>query len=139
MITEIYVPLASLPDFLERVRKDFRENEVELIYGTIRLIKRDDESFLAWAREDFACVIFNLHVEHSVDELEKAKIDFQLLIERSVELGGSFYLTYHRWATKKQILACYPQFVDFLKLKTKIDPNEVFQSDWYSHFKRMFD
>jgi FAD/FMN-containing dehydrogenase len=33
MITEIYVPLASLPDFLERVRKDFRENEVELIYG----------------------------------------------------------------------------------------------------------
>ncbi|MDQ3711578.1 MAG: FAD-binding oxidoreductase [Acidobacteriota bacterium] len=101
MITEIYVPLASLPDFLERVCKDFRENEVELIYGTIRLIKRDDESFLAWAREDFACVIFNLHVEHSFDELEKAKIDFQLLIERSVELGGSFYLTYHRWATKK--------------------------------------
>ena len=139
MITEIYVPLRSLSDFLEQVRKDFRENKVELIYGTIRLIKQDDESFLAWAREDFACIIFNLHVEHSFTGLEKAKMDFQLLIDRSIELGGSFYLTYHRWATKKQMLACYPQFADFLSLKMKFDPNEVFQSDWYSHFKKMFE
>ncbi len=139
MITEIYVPLRSLPDFLERVRKDFRENKVELIYGTIRLIKRDDESFLAWAREDFACIIFNLHLEHSFDGLEKAKTNFQRLIDRSIEFSGSFYLTYHRWATRKQILACYPQFADFLSLKMKFDASEVFQSDWYRHFKKMFE
>jgi len=139
MITEIYFPLRSLSDFLEQVRKDFRENKVELIYGTIRLIKQDDESFLAWAREDFACVIFNLHIEHSFDGLEKAKLDFQKLIDRSIEFSGSFYLTYHRWATKKQILACYPQFADFLRLKIKFDASEVFQSDWYCYFKKMFD
>jgi FAD/FMN-containing dehydrogenase len=138
MITEIYIPLRSLPDFLERVRKDFRENKVELIYGTIRLIKQDDESFLAWAREDFACIIFNLHVEHSFAGIEKAKLDFQRLIDRSIELGGSFYLTYHRWATRKQILVCYPQFADFLSLKMKFDAREVFQSEWYRHFKKMF-
>lgn len=138
MITEIYVPLHALPDFLERARADFRENKVELIYGTIRLIKKDDESFLAWAREDFACIIFNLHVEHSFDQIEKAKTDFQRLIDRAVEFGGSFYLTYHRWATRKQITDCYPQFADFLKLKMKYDPSEVFQSDWYRYFK-MFD
>ncbi len=139
MIAEIYVPLASLPNFLERVRKDFRENKVELIYGTIRLIKRDDESFLAWAREDFACIIFNLHIEHSFEGLEKAKTDFQKLIDCSIEFSGSFYLTYHRWATRKQILACYPQFADFLKSKIKFDAGEVFQSDWYCHFKKMFN
>ena len=139
MITEIYVPLGSLPDFLKRVRADFRENAVELIYGTIRLIKKDDESFLAWAREDFACVIFNLHVEHSFNEIEKAKADFRRLIDRAVEFGGSFYLTYHRWATNEQIKDCYPQFADFLKLKTKYDASEIFQSDWYRHFKKMFD
>lgn len=139
MITEIYISLTSLPDFLERVRKDFRENQVELIYGTIRLIKRDDESFLAWAREDFACIIFNLHIEHSSAGFEKAKTDFQRLIDRSIEFGGSFYLTYHRWATKKQISACYSQFADFLSLKIKFDAGEVFQSDWYCYFKKMFD
>ena len=36
-----------------------------MIYGTVRLIERDDETFLAWARDRYACVIFNLHVEHT--------------------------------------------------------------------------
>ncbi len=36
-----------------------------VIYGTIRLIERDEESFLAWAREPWACIIFNLHLEHT--------------------------------------------------------------------------
>jgi FAD/FMN-containing dehydrogenase len=139
VITEIYVPLGALPDFLTRVRADFRENKVELIYGTIRLIKKDDESFLAWAREDFACVIFNLHVEHCSDKIEKARRDFQRLIDRAVEFGGSFYLTYHRWATRRQIMDCYPQFTDFLGLKMEFDEREIFQSDWYRHFKKMFD
>ena len=38
---------------------------VDVIYGTVRLIERDDESFLAWARDRWACVIFNLHTVHT--------------------------------------------------------------------------
>ena len=49
MISEIYVPRAALADFLAEAREDFRANAVNLIYGTVRLIERDDESFLAWA------------------------------------------------------------------------------------------
>lgn len=45
---------------------------------------------------------------------------------------------YHRWATRKQVEACYPQFVDFLRLKKKYDPDERFQSDWYRHYRQMF-
>jgi hypothetical protein len=65
------VPLEKLPDFMRLAREDFRRGKTNLIYGTIRLIKRDAESFLAWAREDFACVVFNLHVEHSDAGIEK--------------------------------------------------------------------
>ena len=36
-----------------------------MIYGTVRLIERDDETVLAWAREPWACIIFNLHVDHT--------------------------------------------------------------------------
>lgn len=28
--------------------------------GTVRLIEKDKKSFLAWARQDYACIIFNL-------------------------------------------------------------------------------
>jgi methyltransferase (TIGR00027 family) len=131
MITELYVPRASLTAFMDRVRADFREHEVELIYGTIRLIERDQESFLAWAREDFACVVFNLHVTHDDAGLAKAAADFRRLIDRALALGGSYYLTYHRWATLEQVLAAYPQMPEFLAHKLRYDPTELFQSDWY--------
>ena len=138
MITELYVPKAKLIPFMEKVRQDFLRHNVWLIYGVIRFIKKDDESFLAWAKKDYACVIFNLHVAHTRNGIEKAKRDFRRLIDRASAYQGSFYLTYHRWATRQQIEKCYPQFVDFLKLKLKYDPDEIFQSDWYRHYKKMF-
>ncbi|MDT7604302.1 MAG: hypothetical protein QOF61_2299 [Acidobacteriota bacterium] len=138
MITEVYVPRRALAAFLETVRTDFLRHNVELIYGTIRLIERDEESFLAWAREAFACVVFNLHVEHDAAGREKAQRDFRRLIARAVESGGSFYLTYHRWATREQVLSCYPQMPEFLRLKKRYDPSETFESDWYRHYREMF-
>jgi FAD/FMN-containing dehydrogenase len=138
MITEIYAPRKELARFLEDVRKDCRENKVDVIFGVFRLIEKDDESFLAWAKEPYACVIFNLHVVHSPQGLEKAAEDFRRLIDRAIQYGGSYYLTYHRWATRKQMESCYPQFPEFLRLKKKYDPEERFQSDWYRHYKKMF-
>lgn len=138
MITEIYAPRKELARFLEDVRKDCRENKVNVIFGVFRLIEKDDESFLAWAKEPYACVIFNLHVVHTPQGLEKAARDFRHLIDRGIQYGGSYYLTYHRWATPRQVETCYPQFPEFLRLKKKYDPAERFQSDWYRHYKAMF-
>ncbi|HWT02761.1 MAG TPA: FAD-binding oxidoreductase [Pyrinomonadaceae bacterium] len=138
MITEVYVPRAELARFMEATRADFRARGTELIYGTIRLIEKDDESFLAWAGERYACVVFNLHVEHTRAGVERARGDFRRLIDRAAGHGGSYYLTYHRWATREQVLACYPQFPEFLRLKKCYDPAETFQSDWYRHYKTLF-
>ncbi len=138
MITEIYVPRDALAPFLRRVRKDFRKNKVSLIYGTIRLIERDDESYLAWAKRPYACTIFNLHVDHGAKGIEKAEADFRRLIDRAIGFDGSYFLTYHRWATRQQVTTCYPQFGGFLTLKRAHDPQERFQSDWYRHYQRMF-
>lgn len=138
MISEVYVPRSDLSPFLDQVREDCRKNDVNVIFGVFRLIEKDDESFLAWAREPYACVIFNLHVVHSPEGLAKAARDFRRLIDRAVEHGGSYYLTYHRWATREQVERCYPQFPEFLRLKKKYDPKERFQSDWYRHYRALF-
>jgi hypothetical protein len=92
---------------------------------------------LSWAREDYACIIFNLRVFHTPNGIEKAKRDFRALIDAALPYGGSYYLTYHRWARKGQVVACYPQFPGFLRMKKKYDPKEVIQSDWYRHYKTM--
>ena len=138
MITEIDLPRPMLKGFLDEVREDFRKNRIELIYGTVRLIQRDDESFLPWAKQPYACTIFNLHTVHSPEGLQRSEDAFRRLIDMAARRGGSYYLTYHRYATRKQVETCYPQFAEFLRLKKRYDPEERFQSDWYRHYRTMF-
>jgi FAD/FMN-containing dehydrogenase len=137
VITELYVSRDRLSQFMDDVRQDLRSQGADLIYGTIRLIERDDESFLNWAREDFACVIFNLHTEHTPAGLAKTSNQFQRLIDIAIHHRGSFYLTYHRHATPTQVMACYPQFPAFLRHKKRYDPQLRFQSEWYRHYERL--
>ena len=111
---------------------------MNLIYGTIRLIERDDESFLAWATDRWACVIFNLCTLHTPAGLERAADAFRRLIDLAIERGGKYYLTYHRWARRDQLETCYPQFVEFLRRKRRYDPDGRFESDWYRHYVAMF-
>lgn len=138
MITEVYVTKDAFVPFLAQVRKDFLEHNVDMTYGTIRFIKRDTESFLAWATEDYVCIVCNLHVVHTEEGKNKAQADFRRILDRVIEFGGCYYLTYHRWASRKHVETCYPQFVEFLRLKQKYDPQERFQSDWYRHYRKMF-
>jgi FAD/FMN-containing dehydrogenase len=138
MITEIYVPRAALSDFFGEVRETFRGNGAEIIYGTVRLIERDSETFLPWARQSWACTIFNLHVEHTPQGIERSADAFRALIDMAIRRGGSYFLTYHRHARRDQVEACYPEMVEFLRLKRKYDPQLRFQSDWYRHYSRMF-
>lgn len=138
MITEVYVPQVFLEEFLKQVRHAAREQQMHIIYGTIRLIEKDTESFLPWAKQQYACIIFNLHVDHCPSGFAKVADDFRRLIDIALGLGGSFYLTYHRFATKSQILQAYPQFVSFLKKKKELDARETFQSNWYQHYLKMF-
>ena len=134
MISELYVPRELLADFMAAAADDFRRNGVDVIYGTIRLIERDDETYLAWAREPFACIIFNLHTVHSEEGIAHSAAAFRRLIDLARARNGSFFLTYHRWANAEQVEACYPQFRDFLELKRAHDPDGTFQSDWYRHY-----
>ena len=138
MISEVYVPRDRIHDFMTDLSLSNEEQQLDIIYGTIRLIKTDTETFLPWAKQDYACIVLNLRVEHSELGLEKARSDFQLLIDVALNHDGSYFLTYHRWARKDQLLEAYPQFPMFLELKLKYDPQEMFQSDWYRFYKEMF-
>jgi len=132
------VPRDALADFMAEARADFLENNVNLIYGSIRLIERDEESFLVWATRPYACVTFYLHTVHTPPGLEHSAAAFRRLIDMAAKRGGSYFLAHHRHATREQAEASYPQFTEFLRLKLQYDPEERFQSSWYRHYKEMF-
>lgn len=138
IISEIYVPRERLADFMLEARDDFRKNKVEVIYGTVRLIEQDDESFLAWAKKPYACIIFNLHTAHTPAGIAHSTEAFRRLIDMAIRREGSYYLTYHKFARRDQVESCYPQFSRFLEAKSRYDRNLRFQSDWWRHYRKMF-
>lgn len=134
VITELYVPRSRLVDFMIEAARELRTIEADVIYGTVRLIERDEETVLAWAREPWACIIFNLHTVHDDQGIEKTARCKRLLIELAIARAGSYYLTYHRHATRAQLLAAHPRFPEFAKAKREFDPDERFSSNWYRHY-----
>ena len=138
MISELYVPKSRFAEFMRAARKSLLKTGANVVYGTVRLIQQEHETHLNWAREDYACVIFNLLVEHSSKGIESARKQFQALIDCALEEGGCYYLTYHRWARKDQVERAYPQFRSFLEMKDRYDPDRLFSSEWHRHYAEMF-
>jgi FAD/FMN-containing dehydrogenase len=133
MISELYVPREALPEFLNEAARLLRRNHVPVMYGTVRFIEQDVDSFLRWARQSFACVIVNIPAQPHGSGSSSAEV-FRALIDLAAGLGGSYYLTYHRHALRVQVERCYPEFSGFLRQKRLRDPQGIFQSDWYRHY-----
>lgn len=137
MISELYVPRHFLGNFLSDAATALREKNASVIYGTVRLIERDSETFLPWASESWACTVMNLHVEHTAAGMQHARDCFKALIDIARRYGGSYYLTYHKFATKEQMLDCYPQMPRFIELKQQYDPSTTFSSDWFNYCRQI--
>ena len=102
-----------------------------------RLIEAEQDSALPWARRNWACVVFNLHIDHRSEDLARAAEHFRRLIDHALRQDGSFFLTYHRFARAAQLLAGHPGLRDFLDAKRTLDPGGVFQSDWYREVREL--
>ena len=42
---------------MDDLSKANKNQNLDIIYGTIRLIKTDDETYLPWAKQDYACIV----------------------------------------------------------------------------------
>ncbi len=135
VIGEHYVPRDQIAMFMQGARDVLLLHGVEVIYGTIRAILRDTTTALPWAQGDFACVIFNLRTQHTAHGRQRTADAFRGLTDVALSLGGSYFLTYHRYATKAQLLQAYPTFPAFLAAKLSFDPQAMFTSDWYVHYR----
>ena len=138
VLTETYCERSALEAFLADLRAFARAARMNIARAVVRVVEQDSETFLPWARRPYACVSLELHVERGTRGLIRAGDIFRRLIDLGLRYGGSYYLTFHRHAIKRQLLAGYPQFAQFLRLKRKYDPGELFQSDWYRHYRDMF-
>jgi hypothetical protein len=55
----------------------------------------------------------------------------------AVKRNGTYYLTYHRYARREQVLACYPNYQGSLLVDASISAKPTVRSTLYSHLHRM--
>ncbi|MBF5081095.1 FAD-binding oxidoreductase [Quadrisphaera sp. INWT6] len=131
VIGELYVPPERLADFCAAVADDVRAHGVDVVYATVRFVEQDVDTALPWARHRSACLVLNIHTEHTPDGLTSSEAAFQRLIDLALERGGSYFLTYHRWARPDQLLRAHPGLPALVERQRALDPDGVLHSDWY--------
>ena len=137
--TELCVPRPAVATFLAEATRELRAREADVVHASVRLVERDNETLLAWAREAWACVSVGLHVEHDAVAVGRVADTCRALIDVALGCGGSYHLAYHRWARRDQLEAAHPAIHDLVAAKRVRDPRGVFQSDWYRHLLRLLD
>ncbi len=128
ILHEYFVPRAKLAQFLDGTRRVLSGHRHDLLNVTIRDVSCDEDTVLAYARED----VFGLVMLFVQERSASAEADMQAmtrdLIEVALDCGGTFYLPYRLHATPQQISRAYPGLADIPAAKRRYDPEGIFQN-----------
>jgi decaprenylphospho-beta-D-ribofuranose 2-oxidase len=140
IIQEYYVPVRNFTPFLDEFRRILTDGHMNVISSTIRYVKANDETALAYApREDAFAIIQMSNVGLSAEEQRHAQAVTQQLVDAAIRFGGTYYLTYQPYATREQLRKAYPKADDVFDRKRFYDPGERFMNTFYARYGQRLD
>jgi hypothetical protein len=134
----LLVPPEKLEAFLAEARARCAEWRMGLAGVAVRKTMPENDSFLCWARRDYAAVTLQLAPPPVLGTAVRATQLRRSLIDAAIAQGGSFAVSCTPEATRAQAEACYPQLPKFLAEKRRLDPCERIVNPWYLHYRRLF-
>lgn len=140
VLQEYFIPSAKLSDFIGEMRNVIPNHpRPDLLNVSITSVAEDKDSFLRYAREDLFGVALTFRVAPDADGDEALAMLGRELIDKALELGGTFYLPYRLHATADQLRRAYPIIPAFIALKRKYDPGEMFQNHFYANYANSWE
>lgn len=135
ILHEYFVPKENINQFLQQFKSLVKKYDMNLLNVTVREVKKDHISKLAYANQDMFALVF-LFSQAKTDDAEKTMREFTSeTITTATNLSGSFYLPYRLHFNKQNINQAYPQLKNWLTLKKKYDPDEIFYNRFYQYLK----
>jgi FAD/FMN-containing dehydrogenase len=58
----------------------------------------------------------------------------EALIERVLDIGGSYYLPYRPHARQDQFIRAYPRAPEFVAAKRRLDPGQIFRNHFWDRY-----
>ncbi|WP_073331093.1 FAD-binding oxidoreductase [Wenxinia saemankumensis] len=134
ILHEYFVPPDAFPDFLQACRETIPASYQELLNVTLRWVDTDGESWLAYAAGPRIAAVMLFSQEMTArGEADMARMT-RALIDRVLDLGGSYYLPYRPHATQEQFLRAYPRAPDFAARKRQLDPEGRLTSTFWDNY-----
>ena len=130
---ELLLPPRTLGDFRKEIHARCNDWRVPLQSLVVRQTAREEDTFLRWARRDYAEVKAGFLPANDVGAAVRASQLRHELIDAAIALGGSFHIACTPDATRAQLQACYPQLEEFMAHKRRFDPSGRLVNAWYRH------
>jgi len=127
----VLVPPPALAQFLAAARERCGDWRVCIEAEAVRPTRGEQETFLRWARRDYAEVALQLTRRGNLGASLKAIQVRRELIDAAIAAGGAFHIACTPEATREQTEACYPQLRRFLAEKRRFDRDERLVNAWY--------
>ncbi|MBG0564854.1 FAD-binding oxidoreductase [Actinoplanes aureus] len=128
ILHEYFIPQRRLWEFVQNARRVIEPSGVELLNVTVRDVRRDTRTALAYAREDVFGLVMNFRQERTGPADERMRKLTRSLIDAAAEVGGTFYLPYRLHATGGQLRRAYPGWDAAMAAKVRLDPRLVFRN-----------
>lgn len=135
ILQEYFVPTRRFTEFMDAMRHIFLLRHVNLLSLTVRYVPRDPECFLAYAREDSFAFVLYVNVPLTAEGRKSTESWTRELVDAAVDKGGTFYLPYQLYPSQEQIRAAYPMLDKFFAEKRAYDPDQIFDSGFYEHYR----
>ena len=127
----LLVPPDTVARFLATARQRCGEWRVAIAAEAVRATRSEAETFLRWARRDYAEIALQLGRLGNLGASLKAMQVRRELIDAAIAAGGAFHIACTPEATREQTEACYPQLGRFLAEKRRFDRGERLVNPWY--------
>ncbi len=134
ILHEYFVAPERFTDFISACQDVIPASYQELLNITLRYVATDRESVLSYAPGPrIACVML-----FSQEMTNRAEADHQRmtrdLIDRVLDIGGTYYLPYRPHATTEQFQRAYPSAREFVRRKMELDPGALLRNGFWDRY-----
>jgi FAD/FMN-containing dehydrogenase len=128
ILHEYFVPPDRLTDFLAACREIIPAHRQDLLNVTLRYVDADSSSVLAYAPQPRIAAVMLFVQKRTAEADDDMRAMTVKLIDRTLAIGGSYYLPYRLHATREQLRAAYARLDEFVTAKRRYDPHLRFRN-----------
>jgi hypothetical protein len=134
ILHEYFLPVEGLEPFLVACRTAIPGSRQDLLNITLRYVREDRTSALAYARGDRVAAVMLFSQRMAPADEEDMMAMTQRLIDAALDAGGSFYLPYRLHARRDQVARAYPRLDEVAARKRHYDPGLLFRNTMWHRY-----